>query len=430
MWSRSLGLILLVAGGSASAADTYTLADSFEVPYRVDQRTELTGAVSISKDGKTEKLSLSGVGSVIYDERALPADDADTQKTLRQYRTFDVRRQLGSRNQTAELRPAVRRLVILHSAKGKSPFSPDGPLLWSEIDAVRTDPFLPSMIPALLPAKPVSVNDSWPMAPEAVSELTDIEKVTAGGFTLKLVGIISLNGRQQARISLAGTVRGVDDNGPCKHSLDGTAYFDLTANRLSYLSLKGTHELLDGSGKTVGTIEGRFTLTRSASDARDLADAAIKGVELKPNSENSLLLYDNRELGVRFLYPRRWRVGAVQGRQVTLDGPNGAGILITVETPKTLPTADEFAKEAAAVLGKTAKDVTVRDRPRRVTEKPALDRFVLAGTAPDGAVTVEYAVLTNADGTGATLAARLLDADAKVLVKDFDRLLKALRVEK
>lgn len=431
MFRCSLGLLVTISFlGVVPAAEPYVLAESFATGaiYRVEQKTELSGRLALTKDGKTETIPLTGGGTIVFDERVLDNDESDARKVVRQYRTFEVRRQLGSRPQSAELRPAVRRMVVLRSTKGKSPFSPDGPLLWSEIDAVRTDPFLPALVPGLLPSKPVAVNDTWPMAADAVAELTDLEKVTGGEYTLKLVGIVTVNGRRQARISLAGTIRGVDDNGPCKHTLDGTAYFDLDANRFAYLAVKGTHELLEGSGKTVGTIEGRYTLTRTASEAKELADAALKGVELKPTDENSRLLYDNRELGVRFLYSRRWRVGAVQGRQVTLDGPNGAGVLLTVETAKTLPTADEYAKEATAQLAKSAKDVAVRDRSRRVADNPALDRFVLTATASDGAVRMDYAVLTNADGTGATVAARLPDADAKELVKDMDHLLKTLTV--
>lgn len=415
------------------ADDSYTLAEKFDpgTTTRVEQKTELSGRLSIPRDGKIETVTLVGSGSVAYDERVLSADEADTQKVVRQYRTFEVRRNVGGRDQSADLRPAVRRLVVLRSSKGKSPFSPDGPLLWSEIDAVRTDTFVPVLVPALLPAKAVSVGDTWPVAADAVGELTDLEKVSAGGFTMKLVGVVTINGRRQARLSLTGSIRGIDDNGPCKHSLDGTAYFDLAENRLAYLSLKGTHELLDGSGKTTGTIEGRFTITRTALDSvKELSDAALKGVELKPTPENSALLYDNPELGIRFHHSRRWRVGAVQGRQVTLDGPNGAGILLTVETAKSLPGAAEFQRESTTFLQKSARNVVVAQKATRIAENPALDRFAMTATANDEKIRMEYAVVTNSEGAGATFAARLPDSDATELGKDVDRILKTLAVGK
>ena len=433
----SLGLAgafaAVILAGGARADDAHSLAEKFEpgTVYRVEQKTELSGRLTLAKDGKAETVILSGRGSVVYDERVLSSDESDAQKVVRQYRTFEVARNVGGREQAADLRPAVRRLVVLRSAKGKSPFSPDGPLLWGEIDAVRTDPFVSVLVPALLPMKPVAVHGTWPVAADAVGELTDLEKVTAGGFTMKLVGIVTLNGRRQARLSLAGAIRGIDDNGPCKHSLDGTAYFDLAENRLVYLSLKGTHELLDGSGKTTGTIEGRFTMTRTAvKESKELSDVALKDVELKPTPENSALLYDNRDLGVRFLHSRRWRVGAVQGRQVTLDGPNGAGILLTIETAKGLPSSAEFMRESTAFLQKSSRNVTVTQRVTRIANDPALDRFALTATANDEAIRMEYAVLANADGSGGTVAARLPDADAKELGKDVDRLLKTLAVGK
>lgn len=435
----SLALLLGFAPlTSVRAGETYTLAEKFDAAnlVRVEQKTELTGKLALApakdaKDQKPQIVSLTGSGKVVYDERSLVSEDADTRKVIRQYRTFEVRRLLGDREQSADLRKAVFRQVVLRSPKGKSPFSPDGPLLWGEIDAIRTDVFSPALVPALLPTKPVVVNDSWSLEADGVSELTDMEKVTAGGFTLKLVGVVTVNGHKQARLSLSGSARGVDDNGPCKHTLDGTAYFDLDGNRLSYLSLKGTHDLLDGKGQTVGTIEGRFTLTRTATtEVSELSDAALKDMELKPTAENSALLYDNAQLGVRFLYPRRWRIGAVQGHQVTLDGPNGAGILLTVETAKSLPKTDDFLRESEVFLKKSSKDVTVVQKPERISEKPPLDRFALTTTMKDEKLRMEYAVLTNADGTGATFAGRLPSADGDELAKDIEKMLKTLAVGK
>ena len=428
----------LSLGRMSLAQETYTLVEKFDAGTltRVEQKAELTGRLTIpaekdAKPAKAQLVSLTGSGKVVYDERAFPNEDTETRKVVRQYRTFEYRRTVGDREQSAELRKSAYRQVVLRSATGKSPFSPDGPLLWGEIDAIRTDVFSPALVPALLPAKAVAVNDTWPLAADGVTELTDLEKVTAGGFTLKFVGVVTVNGHKQARLSLSGSARGVDDNGPCKHTLDGTAYFDLDGNRLSYLSLKGTHDLLDGSGQTVGTIEGRFTLNRTATaGVTELSDAALKDLELKPTPENSALLYDNAQLGVRFLYPRRWRVGAVQGRQVTLDGPNGAGILITVEAAKSLPQAADFLRESTAFLQKSAKDVTVVQKAERVADKPALERFALTATMKDEKVRMDYAVLTNADGTGATFAGRLPDADADALGKDVEKILKSLSAEK
>ncbi len=438
MKSTFVSFALLILATTTSAQETYTLAEKFDpgTLTRVEQKTELTGKLTLpadkdAKQAKPQVVSLIGSGKVVYDERQLANDDAETRKVIRQYRTFEVRRVVGDREQGTDLRKAVYRQVVLRSPKGKSPFSPDGPLVWGEIDAIRTDVFSPALVLALLPAKAVGVNESWPLAAEGVTELTDMEKVTAGGFTLKFVGVVTINGRKQARLSLSGSARGVDDNGPCQHTLDGTAYFDLDGSRLAYLSLKGTNNLLDGSGQTVGTIEGRFTLNRTAtSEVAELSDAALKALDLKPTAENSALLYDNPQLGVRFLYPRRWRIGAVQGKQVTLDGPNGSGILITMEAAKSLPTVADFLLESTAFLRKSSKDVAEVRKPERISDKPVVDRFALTAAMKDEKVRMEYAVLTNTDGTGATFAGRLPDADAEALGPDVEKILKSLTAVK
>ena len=88
------------------------------------------------------------------------------------------------------------------------------------------------------------------------------------------------------------------------------------------------HSLLDADGKETGRIEGRYVLSRKADvTSRDLGDEALKGVALEPNAENTLLLYDNPDFGVRFVYPRRWHPAAVRGSQLALDGADGSGLL-------------------------------------------------------------------------------------------------------
>jgi hypothetical protein len=266
---------------------------------------------------------------------------------------------------------------------------------------------------------------------DAVRELTDLDKVTGGGLAAKFVGVVRLRDRDFARLEVSGTVKGIDDMGPGQHAIDGTGYFDLAAGSLTYLSLKATHDLLDGTGKVVGRIDGRFALTRTpGGDPADLSDAALKGVDLKPTPDNSQLLYDNPDLGVRFLFPRRWRVGAVQGRQVTLDGPNGAGMLLTVEAPARLPTAEAYRTETEEFLRKQKAVVANVSPPRRAADRPAqLDRFGLDADVGGEAVRMEYAVLAQPEG-GVTVAARLPRRDAAALTGDVDRVLRKLAVTK
>src|SRR5439155_13550580 len=121
---------------------------------------------------------------------------------------------------------------------------------------------------------------TWTATAAAVAELTDMERVEQGELTVEFVGETTVQGRKVARLKLTGTVRGVNEDGPNRQKLDGTAYFDLEAKLLTYLSIRGTHELLDGpSGQVVGLIDGQFTMTRSplGSLPADLSDASLRG---------------------------------------------------------------------------------------------------------------------------------------------------------
>jgi hypothetical protein len=189
--------------------------------------------------------------------------------------------------------------------------------------------------------------------------------------------------------------------------------------------------LLDGKGQAVGVIEGQFTMTRTpvAKMPADLSDVSLRDLDLKPNAENTLLLYDNPDLGIRFLYARGWRVGAVQGKQVTLDHARGGGILVTIEPPAKVPTAEDYLKEVAAFLAKEKAQITATEKPVRIRAEPVLlDRFALDATIATEKVRLEYAVLKQTDG-GVTIAARLPAADAE-LRPEVARIVRSLSITK
>lgn len=425
-----LFLIPISTQGSGATAEV-KLGEQLtnEALIRIEVRVSVDGDVTLPAKEKTkpQRLKIVGSSKLVYDERTLPRDDAD--RLLRIYRQIEIQRMVGDTKQTADIRPEVRRMVVLRTPMAKSPFSPDGPLTWNEIDVVKNDIFAPVLAAGLLPGKLVKPGDTWSANSAAVRELTDLEKITSGELTLTYVGAVTFDGKQRARLNVAGTLTGVDDHGPARHTIEGTAYVDLDSSLLSYLSVKGSHELLDGEGKTSGRIDGRFTMTRALIKTEDLTDDAIAKLELKPTAANTRLLYENKDLGVRFVHSRRWRVGAVQGRQVTLDGPNGAGMLITVESAKTLPTADDFQKETLEFVSKAKGTTTNASRIERIRSKPAVDRFGFDADMDTESVRLEYAVITGRDG-GATVAARLPRRDAKALCEDVEVVLKEFNLIK
>src|SRR5439155_13817583 len=267
------------AQGPIRLKEVVTPGAAYHVSTHVDLGGELT--VPPEEGQKTpSKVSLVGRSFIEYDERVLDTGTPDRPgpRTLRIYRRVDLDRTVGDKPQDVTIRPAVRRMVILRTGHREVPFSPDGPLTWSEIDLVRTDVFTPALI-GLLPERAVAPGDRWPAAAAAVEELTDLEKIEEGSLECRFDEITSLAGRRLARVRLVGSVRGVNEDGPNRQQFDGYYYFDLTSNPLPYLSLEATHFLLDKDGRKAGQVNGRLVLMRDVmGPSQDLLVEVDRGL--------------------------------------------------------------------------------------------------------------------------------------------------------
>ena len=430
----SLSLVILVALASASsAAETVRLRESFApgYQYHVSSRVELTGSLTIPPDKDQrgpQKLPVTGDSAIEYDERVLAVDGNDVTRTARIYRRVDFKRKVGDRPQDATLRSSVRRLVLMRLKQVEVPFSPDGPLLWGEIDIVRTDVFTPALA-GLLPAGDVRPGDRWTAASPAIQELTDLERIEEGKVECKLDQVTVLNRRRLARVTFSGSVRGVNEDGPNRQNLDGYLFFDLESHHVSYLSLKGVHVLLDKDGKEMGRVEGQFVLTRQANtSARDLSDEGLRGVKLEPDDDNTLLLYDNEDLGLRFRYPRRWRVAGVHGGQLGIDESSGSGLMLTMEAAGRVPTAAQYLAESRAWLQKEKVRIHRVTEPRTLRDAPnVLEHFGIEMEAADKRAFMEYYVVRQKLG-GVTIAARLLPNDLAALKREVDRIARSVEI--
>jgi hypothetical protein len=400
--------------------------------YHVSCRVDISGALSLpleKGETKARTLPVTGQSAIEYDERVLERSaSGQVQKTIRIYRRINFERKVGGRPQENTIRPGVRRLVVLRHRNIEVPFSPDGPLLWGEMDLVRTDVFTPALT-GLLPDQAVRTGARWKAGVAAIQELTDMDRIKEGTVQCRFEQLTTLGNRPHARVTFSGTVTGTNEDGPNRQQLDGYFFFDLRTRYLSYLYLKGTQFMLDRAGKVQGKIVGHFTLTRQPGlRSRDLTDQALRGVALQPNDDNTLMLYDNTDLGVRFLYPRRWRVAGVHGRQVALDEARGNGLLLTLEPPQRVPTADQFLNEARTWLAKQKGRLFRLDRPRRLQNPPVtLDRFTLDAEVARQRAVLDYYVVRQVPG-GATITARLLPADLTRARREAERIARSVRI--
>jgi hypothetical protein len=307
----------------------------------------------------------------------------------------------------------------------KVPFSPDGPLMWGEIDMLRTD-FIVTALAGLLPENPVKPGDSWKATAAAVAELTDFDKVDEGGLTCTLKSVEAVGPRTVAHVHFTGTLKGVNEDGPTRQTLSGRLQVDVSGQFISFLRIDGEHFLLDADGKEAGRVAGTFELTRQpVTGLVILADAAVKDLNLKPSEENTRLLYDSEDTGVRFVHSRNWRVVRTTGRQITLDETDGAGLLITLDTAAALPDAARFLREGIKELQERGAKVTNRTGPDRLAV--GVDHFTLDADIGKEKVTMDYMVIRQDKG-GATIAARLPAAQREARMKELEGLARSFVV--
>lgn len=381
----------------------------------------------VAKDKPPEKLAIRGRSSIDYSERSLtPASGESGLKVLRAYDKIDFRKTTGDRSDEMSLRPAVQRVVIIKDAGRKAPFSPDGPLLYSEIDLLRRETMVAALA-GLLPQKPVSVGDSWVASATAVAELTDIEKVETGELNCSLIKVIENGPRKLAEVKVSGTLKGVNEDGRTQQTIDGKLFVDLNIQAISYLKFTGDQVLFDDSGSPAGKVRIAFELSRTPIVNPKLADDRLTGVSLSPNAENTALLYDGEDTGCRFVYPRNWRVVRSTGRQITIDITGGSGVLITLDPPGPGPTIDSFLRESLKGVADRSSRLTNRTAPERLAV--GIERFTL--DTEEGSerekVTLDHILIRQEKG-GATMVCRVPPGQRDARMKEMERLARSFVV--
>jgi len=399
---------------------------------RVEIQTTLSGRLALpdranERGGKPQLVTVTGVAKLVYDEVLLPRDAEGNLVVVRQYREVDFQRRLGDNDQKAEVRAAVRRMVVVRNEAGKKvPFSPDGPLTLAEIDVVRNDLFAPALVTGLLPKQPAGVGNRWPASTRAVAELTDYTTVDRNDLLVELVAFVTLDGRRHAKLMINGEVRGQGEDGSGIQTFAGTAYFDMDRKMVVSLNLSAKNQLLGPDGKTVnGEVAGTFIVKRSPAAGDDLTGDKLKAIETKPTDATTRLLFSDPDFGVTFTYPRRWRLGTVGERRLTVSEATGlAGIQVTRVGPTDTTVAAQF-DEAKAFVARQKWVLTAAPAP-----KPGDDRFTLEATTDAGdKLRLDYRLVATADGA-AVLSARLPVAKQAELLPQVESIFDSVKVVK
>ena len=395
--------------------------------YHVNCQVEITGVLTIpaGKDAKPRQLQLSGKSTIKYDERILRLTaERRVERTVRYYQELVFERKVGEEVQRSKLRPEAHRLVILRHNQYEVPFCPHGPLTPGEIELVRTDVFAPALA-GLFPAQAVNVGESWRADSVAIQELTDLDKIDKADLKCTFEKITKLQGRPNAYVRFEGKAQGFGEDGHALHEISGSYYLDLDANFLSYVYVKGVHHLLDKNGNATGKIEGVFVMTRSrAPQTSEVGNAALRGLTLEPNADNTLLLFDHPQIGARFVHPRNWRIAGLNDKQIGIDEARGNGILLTLTPAKDTPSAAQFRLDTLQWLTKQQAKIFREDKVQSLPG--GLDVFGFDAEVAKQRVVLQYYV-TRQGNHGATLTARLLPGDTNAQ-REVEKIARSLQL--
>jgi hypothetical protein len=432
-FTRAPGLlsICLILSSLGSTSSSQAQEESLEVvriqpgdQYRVSTREKLEGYLDLP-DGTKEELKrfpLTGTASVRYVERAISkGPEGKIERALRVYNIVDSQRKVGDQDQKAALRDAVRRIALHRRGAVEVPYSPDGPLQWSEVLLLAQHLFVP-VLEDMLPSGPMAKGASWDMPAEATLELTGLDQLEGGKLTCQYAGMIEHKGKPLGQIQFEGTVVGGNRQGRFRDAIRGAAYVDGASRRFQSLRAVGTREVLGDKETLLGklNVDFQMVVTPLEPDAL-LADNVVNALPSSPGPAQTALVYVNSLLGVRLVHPRKWEIVSAVGNQIQMSSGSGSLVLTIEPDGKAMPAA-EYQRSVFAHLQKN------KHQPR---ETLALQQ----GKGPFGELaTFQYAALDNykpmvlvywsiqSGVRGATLAGRLPEEGSNDLLADIQLL--------
>jgi hypothetical protein len=252
--------------------------------------------------------------------------------------------------------------------------------------------------------------------------------VTGGGLTCRFD---ALDGAL-AKIAFQGTVEGIGENGPTKHELDGFVYFDTGVRMLTYVSLKGTEHLQGEKGASGGKVTGTFVLTRQPQ-AAPAGIAAASNLVVDPTEDNTRLLFEDEETGVRLAHSRKWKPRA-DGGQIRLDDARGNGLVITPDPLRSLPSLAQLLGEARGGIERRNGKVTLNGPPQALQRTPTIVEVqsmdVEVPTAKETKRGTMVLSVIRDESVGATLAATLISSDRSAVAREIERMSLTVRVSK
>lgn len=309
-WARRLVAALMLAGGGpGQAAETYTLSEpSTDARLKaVQMQVEIGGQVITSAGaGKELTHDLRATAEYRFRERRLTGAgrDAEAYRSLREYERAAVRTSISNEVSTSSL-PRDRSLIAVQGARsGTVKYSPDGLLTREQLDLLDV-PGDPLAILALLPSRPVELDESWDVPDWAVQMLATLEAASSTKMTARLSSVSD----GVARVDFSGAADGARLGAITKVDLSGHLMFD--TDRKLVTSVELTHVEKGAVGTVTPGIDSKVrvvTIRGLTETDGALTTERIDALPLEPPLDRLPLRFEAPAWGLSLIHSRGWHV--------------------------------------------------------------------------------------------------------------------------
>src|SRR4051812_1063306 len=231
----AFGLLLGLAAAAPARADGVTLAETPREGdcFRITTRTQVTGFLKVTRDGKPAALKLTATNEHLFAERVLSADKVVARKTARFYQTAASHAVVDGERVERSLAPDRRLIVAQRTGDALFCYAPTGPLTRPDLEVV-SEHFETLHLTGVLPGKEVAVGDSWKVESLTAQSLCLFDGLVSHDLTARLAEVNA----GVAAVTIDGTAKGIENGAMATLAVAATVRFDTAKRRIVGLEWK------------------------------------------------------------------------------------------------------------------------------------------------------------------------------------------------
>jgi hypothetical protein len=324
----------------------------------VSLELEVGGHLTVTGDKKPQKLPMSVVAKLSYDETLLLSEYTGGRR-LRSARKYDKAEaviRVDKGGVTPKLPEYEQRLIVDIEKGHATIFNPAEPLTRDELDLI--DVVGNSLaLSEILPAEPVKIGQHWKAQSEAITALLSLDAIASSEIDSQLTGVDG----DLAKITVQGTISGAAEGVATEIEIKAKYHFNLTDRRITGFNMAVKEKRSIGHvGPGVEVVAKLKMQLRGSETPADLNESLNAQLGNAPTPENTRLLQEAKTPGFRYLADRRWFTTNESDKLLILRYVERGDLIAQCNlTPLTAPdnpqdplTLEKYQHEVREALGK------------------------------------------------------------------------------